>query len=182
MLSVSDEQIKFSDEEEEYITKVRVSVKEKADYNLRRIIGITERVKRMVSTGKKNEFGDDIEDWDKVSTRQLINIFSEAMAWNYYSTPVRMNAFIESSLADVIYQYKFNTELTDKSVTGTVAYKNAMAELNTQDTSFANTYRKLYSTYVTEVMKSYDQYLRRMERIIDWRLQEEKVKAKSPFE
>lgn len=180
--NAADAQILFSDEEEQYISRVRASVKEHADMDLRRIIGITSRIKKMVETDEVNEFGDPIEDWDRVSTKDLINIFSEAMAWNYYSTPIRLQAFIESSLAELTYKYQFNTELTDPTNTGTVAHKNAMAELNTQTADFANAYRKLYTTYVTEVMKSYDQYLRRLERIIDWRLQEERSTAKSPFD
>ena len=99
---MADNPFKFNTEEEEQIDLLRKSVKEKADYDLRRIISITERVNKKVDTGKKNEYGDTVEDWDNISTKELVNIFSEANAWNFFSTPVRMNAFIESSLSEIM--------------------------------------------------------------------------------
>lgn len=179
---MADNPFKFNTEEEEQIDLLRKSVKEKADYDLRRVISITERVNKKVDTGKKNEYGDTVEDWDNISTKELVNIFSEANAWNFFSTPVRMNAFIESSLAEIIYKYNYATALTDPNVSGTVAVKQSLAELNTQDSNFSCQFRKLYTSYVTDVLKSFDQYTKRMEKIIDWRMQEERMNAnKSPF-
>ena len=74
------EEYKFNEEEENYITKLRESVKKKVDYDLRRVIGITKRLRDKVDTGTKDEFGDPIEDWDKLSTNDLINFFSEGSA------------------------------------------------------------------------------------------------------
>lgn len=164
----------FEDSDEQYMLKLRDSVKDKADYSLRQIIDVSKRIKDKVSTGKTNEYGDPIEDWDQVSTRELINFYSEAASWNFYSTPVKMNAFIESSLADIVFKYEFNTILTDPDTKGAVAIKQAQAELSTQEHEFARTYRSLFTSYVTEVLKSFDQYVRRLERIIQFRQQEEK--------
>ena len=171
----------FSEENENQIKKIHESVKQNADYNLRQIISVTKRIKDKVNTGKKNEFGDDIEDWDKIKTKELINLFSEASAWNFYSTPVRLKGFIESSLAEIVYKYDFDIALTDPTATGTVAMKQAVAELNTQDSNFSCMYRKMYTTYVTDILKSFDLYLKRMEKIIDWRLQEERMNPSSPL-
>ena len=123
-----------------------------------------------------------MEDWDKVSTKDLIKVFSEGTAWNFFSTPIRMQAFIESSLAEIIYKYEYNMIISDDSLKGTVAAKSATAEIETQNEHFALQYRKLYTSYVTEVLKSFNDYLKRLERIIDFRLQEERLNAnRNPF-
>lgn len=179
---MTDNPFKFDVGEEEQIDLLRKSVKEKADYDLRRVISITERVKKKVNTGKKNEYGDTIEDWDNISTKELINIFSEANAWNFFSTPVKSNAFIESSLAEIIHKYNYATALTDPNVSGTVVVKQSLAELSTQDSNFSCQFRKFYTNYVTDVLNSFDQYIRRMGKIIEWRMQEERMNAnKNPF-
>lgn len=177
-----EDKFKFDSEEENNIDVLRKSVKEKADYNLRQIISITERVKNKVNTGNKNEYGDEIENWDNITTKELVNIFSEANAWNFFSTPVRMNAFIESSLAEIIHRYNYDTALTDPNISGTVAVKQSLADLTTQDSNFSLQFRKMYTVYVTEVLKSFDQYIKRMEKIIEWRMQEERMNAnRNPF-
>lgn len=172
---------RFEDTEEEQIKEIREAVKERADYNLRQIISIAHDINKKVSTGEKNEYGDTIEDWDKISTKELINLFSAGIAWNYYSTPVRMQAFIESSLSDIIYKYKYNTIISDDTLKGTVAAKTATAEIETQQEKFVAKFRELYTTYVTESLKAFDTYLRRLEKVIEWRLAEERATAKSPF-
>ena len=75
-IDVFNDYQKFADAEEEYINKIRGSVKEKADYNLRQIISITNRLNKEVDTGERNEFGDPIESWEQVSTKSLINYYS----------------------------------------------------------------------------------------------------------
>ena len=172
---------RFEDAEEEQIKEIRESVKEKADYNLRQVIAIAREINKKVDTGKKNEYGDPIEDWDKITTKELINLFSAGIAWNYYSTPVRMNGFIESSLSDIIYKYKYNTIISDDTLKGTVASKTATAEIETQQEKFVKIYRDMYTTYVTESLKAFDTYLRRLEKVIEWRLVEERANPKSPF-
>lgn len=173
---------KFNDVEEDQIARIEKSVKEKADYNLRQVLSIFNRIQEKVSTGKKNEFGDDIEDWNKITTKDLISYFTEANAWNFYATPVRLQGFIESSLAEIVYKSEYNQVLIDPTLSGTVAAKAATAELDTQDSNFVFTYRKLYTAYVTDVLKSFDLFLKRLEKIIDWRIQEEKYNPnKNPF-
>lgn len=171
----------FDEENENYITKLRLAVKEKADYNLRQILGMTKRLRDKVQTGDTDEYGDPIEDWDRLTTKELINFFTEGSAWNFYSTPIRMQAFVESSLAEVVYKYEFNTVLTGLTE-GTVAQKNANAEIETQETNFSTLYRKLYTDYVTETLRAFDGYLRRIERIINFRQMEERLTPnKNPF-
>lgn len=179
---MSDDQFKFSDDNEQQITAIKNSVKQHADYDLRQIVAVTKRVSDKVSTGNKNEYGMDIEDWDRIPTKELINIFSEMNALNFYATPVRLNGFIESSLAEIIYQYNYDSAMTDPSLSGTVAVKQSLADLNTQDSNFSFQYRKYYTTYVTDVLRSFDAYIKRLEKIIDWRVQEERMNAnKNPF-
>lgn len=182
---MSEEQTdyKFSEENENYITKLKESVKDKANYNLRRIIGITKRLRDKVETGEVDEYGDPVEQWDNLTTQDLINFFTEGSAWNFYSAPIKMQAFVESSLADIIYKYEFNTILTSLTE-GTVAQKTANAELKSQEANFASMYRKLYTDYVTEILRSFDNYLRRVERIINFRQLEERMANganKNPF-
>lgn len=175
------EEYKFNEEEENYITKLRESVKKKADYDLRRVIGITKRLRDKVDTGTKDEFGDPIEDWDKLSTNDLINFFSEGSAWNFFSAPIKMQAFIESSLSEVVYKYEFNTILSSLT-DGTVAQRNATAELQAQQNNFAALYKKMYADYITEVLRSFDGWLRRVERVINFRQMEERMTPnRNPF-
>lgn len=167
----------FPELEEQQIAEIKQSVVAQANHDLRRIFGITKRLKKMVETLQKDEWGNPIEDWDKVSTNELINIFSEASAWNFYSSPIKMQAFVESSLSDIVYKTQYNSALLTE--TGTVAEKTAQAEQKTLDSCFAATYKKMYSQYVTDVLRSYDAYLKRLEKIIDYRQKEERLK--SPF-
>lgn len=182
-IDVFNDYQKFADAEEEYINKIRGSVKEKADYNLRQIISITNRLNKEVDTGERNEFGDPIESWEQVSTKSLINYYSEGASWNYFSSPIKMQAFIESSLAEIVYNYNLSQELTDPNLTGTVAVKTAQAEINVINDKFVYDFKKLYTSYVTEVLKSFDIYLKRLEKVIEWRLYEERMNPnKSPFQ
>lgn len=175
MSGFDESKLTFSNEEEEQINSIREIVKDKADYNLRTIIGFTQKVNQLVSTGEVDEYGCPVQDWDKLSIRQLTNLFAEGTALNFFNTPVRMQSFIESTLADVVYKYRFNIAITDPTLTGTVAAKNAAAEISTQDEKFAATFRELYTNYVTEVCRSFDTYLRRLEHIIDWRIKDEQI-------
>lgn len=179
--SIMDKLYTLSDQDEEVIRDMKKSVKEKADYNLRQIISVTKRISDKVSTDQTDEYGCIIEDWNKISTKELINFFAEAAAWNYYSTPIRMQGFIESSLANIAYKFSYNTAITDPNATGTVAVKQANAEISTQYENYAANYRNLYTNYVTEVLKSFNDYLKRLEKIIEWRLLEERNNPKSPF-
>lgn len=172
----------FSDDNENTIQNIEKSVTEKANYDLRKIFGAMKRVNDKVDTGKKNEFGEPIQDWDKVSTKELRNYFSEMNALNFFASPIRMRAFIESSLGSIIYNFDYNSKLTDPSVSGTVAIRQAIADMNTMDSRFALRFREMYSNYVTEILKSFDQYIRRLEKIIDWRLADERYNAnRNPF-
>lgn len=168
----------FLPEEEEELTAITKSVQEKVDFSLRKVIAVTHKIQAAVATGKKNEFGEPIEDWNKVSTHDLINLFSEAAALNYFSTPVRLQAFIEFSLAEIVKDYYYSKALTDPTLTGTVQTKTALASMTNQDNNFVCTFRKLYSTAVTEQLKTFDAFLRRLEKIIDWRQAEDK---QNPF-
>lgn len=179
--NIMDKLYTLSDQDEEVIRDMKKSVKEKADYNLRQIISVTKRISDKVSTDQTDEFGCVVEDWNKITTKELINFFAEAAAWNYYSTPIRMQGFIESSLANIAYKFSYNTAITDPNATGTVAVKQANAEISTQYENYAANYRNLYTNYVTEVLKSFNDYLKRLEKIIEWRLLEERNNPKSPF-
>ena len=178
----SNNDYKFSVDEEVYMEKLRKSVKEKADYDLRAIIGISQRFKDKVATNQKNEYGDVVEDWDKLTTKDLISFYTEASAWDFFSTPIKMQAFIESSLADIVYKYEFNSIISDPDLKGTVASKTAMAELDTLEKKFASTYRKLYSNYVEEVTRSFGFYIHRIEKVINWRQIDERSNPnRNPF-
>lgn len=172
----------FNEAEEDHIEKLKASIKDKADYNLRQIIGITKRLRDKVNTGKTNEYGDPIEDWDKVSTKDLIKFYTEGCAWDFYSSPVRLQAFIESSLADIVYKYEYNSIITSPDLSGTVQTKTAIAEMETQEEKFVTIYRKHYSHYIEEVLKSFSIYLHRVSKIIEWRQAEERSNSgTNPF-
>lgn len=169
----------FTDEEQKQINEIKKSVEAQAEHALRKVLAIPKRLSKKVKTDSVDEFGNTIENWDKVSTKELINIFSEANAWNFYSSPIKMQAFIESSLAEIIRQASYDKALLGEE--GTVAEKTARAEVKTLDAHFAATYKKLYSQYITDVLRSFDTYVKRLEKIIDYRQKEEQFR-KSPFE
>lgn len=92
-----------------------------------------------------------------------------------------MQAFIESSLSEVVYKYEFNTILSSLT-DGTVAQRNATAELQAQQNNFAALYKKMYADYITEVLRSFDGWLRRVERVINFRQMEERMTPnRNPF-
>lgn len=172
--------LEFEEENEEYIKKIRDSIKEKVHYDLRQIIAISDRLRKKACTGEVNEYGDLIENWDQVETKDMINSLAEGSAWNFYSTPIRMNSFIESSLAEIIYKEEFNKILTNPSLTGTAGVKNATAELETEETKFIYLYRKMFTDYVIEMLKSFELFLKRIEQIIWMRQKEENTNPFKP--
>ena len=176
-----NEDARFDVENEEVMKRLAKSISDKANYNLRQIIGITKRFKDAVSTGKVGEYGEEIEDWNQLSTKELINFYSEGSAWCFYSTPIKMQAFIESSLADIIYHDEYNRAFTDPSACKTQGVRAAFAEQDTLQSKFALTYRKMYTEYITETLKTFDTMMRRMERVINMRQTEDKINPSSPF-
>jgi hypothetical protein len=173
---------KFDPDNEEAMRELADAVEKRAKYALRQVIGMTLRFRERVSTGRFSEYGDELQDWDKVSTKELINFYSEASAWCFYSTPVKLRAFIESSLAEIVYNDVFNKALVDPSNTGTVAAKKSAAEMKTVDSAFVTAYRKMYTEYVTETLKTFDSLVRRLERVINMRQQEERMNPNAtPF-
>lgn len=172
---------KFDDDNEAYIKALEKSVYDKARYNLRQVIGIADRIRAKAYTGKKNEYGDNIEDWEQVSTNDMINALSEAAAWNFFSTPIKMKAFIESSLAEIIYKDEYNQVLSSPDLTGTANVKTAIAEIQTQESQFALQYRKLYTKTVEEYLHSFETFVKRLESIVWMRQRETAANPSNPF-
>lgn len=176
-----DDLTKFDVSNEETMKALAESITNKANYDLRQIIGITQRFKERVSTGKTGEYGEEIQDWNKVDTKDLINFYAEGSAWCFYSTPIKMQAFIESSLADIIYRDEYNKAFTDPSAGKSQGVRAAFAEQDTLQSKFVVTYRKMYTEYVTETLKTFDALMRRMERVINMRQAEERANPSNPF-
>lgn len=177
----TENQPKFDNDNETYMKMITVSVRDKANYSLRQIIGATQRLREKVATERKDEYGAMIEDWNKVSTNDLINFLMEGSAWSFCSTPLKMQSFIESSLAEIVYKDEYNKIFTDPELTGSVAIKEAVAESSTQESQFALTFRKVYTKYLTEMLTTFDLLLKRVEHIVDMRQREERANPNNPF-
>ena len=163
----------FDTENEEIIKIIQKAVVERANYDLRKIISIAQKLRLKSSTGKKDQYGDEIEDYSKVPTKDLIKLYEEAVSHAFFATPIRLRAFVESSLANIIYEDEYNKALL--GATGTQAIRQAEATIAIQNTEFKQIYRKMYAKYVEDVVKSFEQFVRRLERIIDLREKEEKL-------
>lgn len=117
-----------------------------------------------VAGWQRNPDGSYIEDWGRLSLRDMEQFIQAASSEAFFSSQRVVNAYAEAVFAKFTYDDAYD-DAYSRQLSGTVGDKTARAKRRTQKERWLALFKSLYYKRAQEVVGKLDAHVRRVERV-----------------